>query len=224
MSFQSLSVLNRGVILIFCSLILFCYFYLFLKLLTLARRAVSMLFPGLMLFLCFELFQLLVKIQEGDFVPDFEIPIWLILPGLVLLAIYAFLLLGYIRRWQKQHISAMSVKEAIDRLPTGLLICSEGGIPIMLNETMQHICRDRFGKSVMDGTAFYENLRVSSRIKEVDEDDTLLIAGSTNVTVEQTKTGVQIKSLAGKNGTVKLALTFPGGAKKNVTVRVKRAK
>ena len=43
--------------------------------------------------------------------------------------------------WQRTNISAMSVKEAFDRLPTGLAYYTPSGVPIMVNEAMQQLSR-----------------------------------------------------------------------------------
>ena len=193
MSYTELTVIQRGIILIFTELILFLYFYFFLKMLTLVRKVTDILIPGLMFGITFLIFQFLVMIQEKDISPDFEIPLFSLIAVLAALMLYSFYMGVRIRRWQKNHISAMSVKEAIDRLPTGILIYTKKGSTLMMNETAIGLCRDLFGTVVVDVTQVYERLKERSDASLAGKDSGLTIRDSRGRIFEIRKKNIEIE-------------------------------
>lgn len=106
----------------------------------------------------FVLAQILTMVLQRDLVLPFDIPL---LPILVLTAIpFIFVIYLYIRiaKWQKEHLTAVSVKEAFDRLPMGLMIYTRDGIPIMINEAMDSFARELTGEPLTDAMAFRKQL------------------------------------------------------------------
>ena len=123
---------------------------------------------------CFVLLQIMTMIQQGDLKPVFEIPLMLLCPAIVLLLGFVVFQLYHISRWRRQHISAMSVKEGFDKLPAGLMFYSHGGIPVMVNETMQEISREMFGESIRDGETYWKIVRNTMTNDEVPEDKAIV--------------------------------------------------
>ena len=76
---------------------------------------------------------------------------------LAVLAVAAFQLRG-IGRWSRSHISAMSVKEAFDRLPAGLCYYLPGGLLKLVNRSMDALCYEALGAPLMDPEGFWRAL------------------------------------------------------------------
>ena len=64
----------------------------------------------------------------------------------------------HIRRWKSSHVSAMSVKEAFDRLPAGLCCYLPGGLIKLVNTSMDALCREAAGTPLMDPEGFWRDL------------------------------------------------------------------
>jgi hypothetical protein len=87
------------------------------------------------------------------------LPDWLILSFCVVLAIGEVLILRNITVHERSRITPMSVKEATDSLPAGLLCYAPGGQVLLINHTMEEFSRLLTGDVVTDGKAFSEKLR-----------------------------------------------------------------
>ena len=61
------------------------------------------------------------------------------------------------------RLSALSIKEALDRLDSGILYCRKDGRVILQNELMQELMTTLAGGRQADGKVFYENL-VAGRV------------------------------------------------------------
>lgn len=59
----------------------------------------------------------------------------------------------------QDRLSALSIKEAVDSLPTGILFYEPGGYIVLLNRTMQELVEQIMGEPVHSGPAFYRALR-----------------------------------------------------------------
>jgi hypothetical protein len=119
----------------------------------------------------FIIFEILEMHFSGDFLIAFELPINMLLLLQMALFILAVTQQYAIGKWERSHISNMSVKEAFDRLPTGLCYYFDDGVPVMVNDAMQCISREMFGKSVTDAELLWENLSKSETSKLVQEGD-----------------------------------------------------
>ncbi len=64
-----------------------------------------------------------------------------------------------IGRWSRSHISAMSVKEAFDRLPAGLCYYLPRGLIKLVNRSMNGLCGEVLGAPLMDPEGFWRDLR-----------------------------------------------------------------
>ena len=68
-------------------------------------------------------------------------PIWLIVLINVVLTAAVILLTVHLFRWQKSHISAVSIKESFDTIPSGICFYKDGGRTYLVNEAMENIIR-----------------------------------------------------------------------------------
>lgn len=75
---------------------------------------------------------------------------------LVLLGILAAL--AAVSRYERSQITPMSIKEAVDSLPAGVLMYLPGGRVIMVNLAMEQCCRQMVGKRLTNGEGFRDQL------------------------------------------------------------------
>ncbi len=87
-----------------------------------------------------------------------SIPDWLLLAFCAALAFAQAILMQSIRLYEKSRISTMSVKEATDSLPTGILCYAPGIRVLLVNRAMQDFCRKITGAELEDGETFYRFL------------------------------------------------------------------
>lgn len=74
----------------------------------------------------------------------------------IILLLLSILSIVYSYHWSKRHLGKTSIKEGIDKLPTGLSFCYNNGRPILTNATMNDICSIITGKPLMNGKEFYD--------------------------------------------------------------------
>ena len=80
-----------------------------------------------------------------------SVPPWLLLPGMALLVLAAALLWRGVLRFERAHITPLSVKEAVDNLPTGICCHLPGGRIILINRAMEALARTAAGRSENNG-------------------------------------------------------------------------
>lgn len=77
---------------------------------------------------------------NGDVVrcssPFAGVSLGLIMCILAILALLSFILLWYCRKWEKTHLTVMSVKESLDNLPVGICYCTTDGKILLINNKM----------------------------------------------------------------------------------------
>lgn len=78
---------------------------------------------------------------------------WMILIVFLISVIFCIIYRYY---WSKQHLGKTSIKEGIDKLPTGLCFYYSNGKSILTNTTMNDICSLITGESLMNGKEFYD--------------------------------------------------------------------
>lgn len=147
----------RGWILVFATVILIVYMYCFIRMLDIGREKAYLIVTGLLLLLAFVLYQGMIMYQQGDR-ESMDIPVVLIVLIYVFLFLFSILLLQNFNRWQNENISGMSVREAFEKIPLGLLYYIPSGIPVMINKTMQSISHDIFGRSITDANLFWDHI------------------------------------------------------------------
>lgn len=87
-----------------------------------------------------------------------NLPGWLLWGLLLAPALAEALLLHSIRLREKQSITPMSVKEATDSLPAGILCYAPGARVLLVNRAMQELCRMTTGAELEDGAVFRARL------------------------------------------------------------------
>ena len=158
MTYTLLPELYRGYLLVYATLIVILFIYGIVRMIDTGRRNVHLVCTCVMAVVAFVLYQGMVMYQQED-TASFDISVWILVSALTLLLIYAAFMHYNISIWQKTNITGMSVKEAFDRLPSGLAYYTESGVPIMVNEAMQELSRSIFGAPVTDAVAFWELIK-----------------------------------------------------------------
>lgn len=87
-----------------------------------------------------------------------EMPSWSIVTVLLSQAALLLLTARFIRRQNRTHLSAMSIKEGFDTLPTGLCFYMTGGMPKMVNYQMDRLCRRITGVHLSNAEDFFRKL------------------------------------------------------------------
>ena len=174
MNYTMISVTARGFMLVLITAIQLLYIYCIIRMIHLKKYKWDLVFTVVMTAICFVFLQLMTMIQQKDFIPDSGLPLIVLWPAIILLLIYAIFQVYNITRWRRENLSAMSIKEAFDRLPAGLMYYSRGGVPIMINETMQGISHDLFGKWVYNAEAYWEEIKRSCREDEISDDKAIV--------------------------------------------------
>ena len=138
MTYAATSSVNRGIMLAVMTLVLILYMYSLLKMIEYGKYTVDAIIMGIMTLLAFSLYQAMVMYQDGDIdsMGASVKGLWLMI---LFLLSYVGFLQNSINKGQSEHISGMSVKDAFDKLPAGLMFYGTGGIPIMINEAMQEL-------------------------------------------------------------------------------------
>ena len=88
----------------------------------------------------------------------FAMPVPALLAFLAAAAVAVGVLMRGIVRWQRSHISPMSVKESADSIPVGLCYSRPDGLPKLTNEQMETLCRGCTGAPLLNADAFWEVL------------------------------------------------------------------
>lgn len=89
----------------------------------------------------------------------FSLPDLMLIFFCLFLAVTEVLMLWSIRRHAKGRITPMSVKEAVDNLPSGILFYAPEARVLLVNRAMQDFCRKATGDELKDGKTFAEKLR-----------------------------------------------------------------
>ena len=174
MTYASISSTSRGILLAIVTLLLIVYIYSFVKMLEYGRYMVDIVIMGIMTLLAFSLFQGMVMYQDGD-IKRLGISIRALLLIIVFLMSYVGFLQISISMWQKEHISGMSVKEAFDKLPAGLMFYGVSGIPIMINNTMQEMGRYVLDGPITDARLFWDKINENIPDEMGADEDNIIV-------------------------------------------------
>ena len=91
------------------------------------------------------------------------------------LSVIAAVLLVYAVRWTGTHLWAASIKEGIDRLPTGLCFYEPSGFVKLSNTCIEQLCVELTGRLLLDGGAFWEAVRARDCTGEGASEDAAII-------------------------------------------------
>lgn len=92
---------------------------------------------------------------------------WLIIIGVLLaIGILELIVFRYNRKWIREHITGMSIKEAIDNLPVGICCYEMNGQIVLKNHRIERICRTYTGKALLNATTFLNEITAGSKLTE----------------------------------------------------------
>ncbi len=94
------------------------------------------------------------------------LPVWIPAGGCLVLALVEALAARDVRLRREHSITGMSVKEAMDNLPAGLLYYVPGARTLLVNETMRDFCRRAVGGELISGEEFADRLRKGRLLPE----------------------------------------------------------
>ncbi len=103
--------------------------------------------------------QILFQQMDGVMHCPVVMPLWTLVLVILLLTCIACMEQYRLAVWNRTHISASSIKEALDFLPTGLCFALPEGLPLLVNETMERLSRLLFETPLSDACAMWEALR-----------------------------------------------------------------
>lgn len=158
MKFMDLSELSRGMILLVTFITLITTIYNVIRSLIIKRNKFLTFISIVAMLVTFVLFEILELHHVNNWLIKFELPLPVLLALQISLFFLAVVQQFAIGLWANEHISAMSVKEAFDKLPTGLCYYYDEGIPVMVNDSMHEISKELFGKPVTDVNELLQNL------------------------------------------------------------------
>lgn len=83
-----------------------------------------------------------------------QAPIWffiLLILGITVIEVFIF---NQNRKWEREHVTPASIKEAIDNLPIGICCYEPNGQVMMKNNMMENICLSYTGDSLLNAVLF----------------------------------------------------------------------
>lgn len=99
------------------------------------------------------------------FIPRYVLA--LICLGLSILGIYR-VRQAYI--WQREHITNLSVKQAVDKIPFGVCYYNKQGRILLINQTMSKLCEEIMGESVQNGVRTFEKILSMGSVIHMSDD------------------------------------------------------
>lgn len=180
MTYTLLPEIERGCLLAFATLVLIIYIYCIIKMLDAGRKNRQFVCTCIAAAAAFLLYQPMVMYQQED-LDSFDVPVFLLVPAFVIFFIIGIYIMYNMATWQRTSISAMSVKEAFDRLPTGLAYHTPNGVPIMVNESMQQLSRSILGEPVTDANTFWEKVKAYNAGDAVRDNNVIVNAGDDGI-------------------------------------------
>lgn len=81
-----------------------------------------------------------------------------IICGIVALTATTVLLLHLMLSWKRKYITPDSIKQAMDSLPAGLCYHNAEGVPKLVNNKMEELCRNITGEALFDADEFWKSI------------------------------------------------------------------
>ncbi|MCR4748480.1 MAG: hypothetical protein K5877_01560 [Lachnospiraceae bacterium] len=161
MTYTTMSSGYRGLLLVFATIIFILFLRSIIAMIGMATKRIYLTITIAAALTVFVLFQGMIMYQQED-TSSFNIPVVVLIFLLIILLIYVILMQKLIKKWRGENITAMSVKEAVDTLPVGIVFFTKEGIPLMLNESMKTISRELTDEPLTDGQAFLRKINDSA--------------------------------------------------------------
>ena len=159
MTFMELSNAMRGMILLWTTFVLIIYIYNLARRLQQGRKGAKIAMTVLLLLLTFVLQQRLSALHARDGLFSDSLSVLFIMTGLIILTGLAMVQHINLLIWQRHHISAMSIKESLDQMPTGICFYHPSGLTKLVNDEMTGICHALTGSMLLDAKAYWESLK-----------------------------------------------------------------
>ena len=173
--FSSMSLHIRGILLIWLLLLLYVGFLVLFRYIQRHRWWVRYI-PLLALMLGEYLLYQIILFMNSDLVSGdapgaifrlfHDVPFVVYLAAMLSMTAVTLSLFRGVQRWQEHHITATSVKEGVDSLPTGLLYFWNDGRIKLVNRRMMEIARRLTGLSLQDGNQFLARLQEGQQEKK----------------------------------------------------------
>lgn len=95
-----------------------------------------------------------------------SLPLVLVITALVMITILELKVFEDNRKWVREHITATSIKEAIDNLPVGICCYEYNGQVVLKNYRMERICRAYTGEPLLNAVTFLNEITKGSKQTE----------------------------------------------------------
>lgn len=95
-----------------------------------------------------------------------SLPLVLVITALVMITILELKVFEDNRKWVREHITATSIKEAIDNLPVGICCYEYNGQVVLKNYSMERICRAYTGEPLLNAVTFLNEITKGSKQTE----------------------------------------------------------
>lgn len=193
-------------VLFWCSILLFAEDFREKKTLPLIIRNTLYLIFAAFLYLAFQCVVALqyrtisnrpLKILAGIFG---ELPLGTIISICAIITLYEIGLHFYNLKWRRTHITDASIKEAVDSLPSGVVVYYLNGKLKLKNTAMDALSNIITGEPLLNGTRFEE--AVFSKMETDSADSILLSATNSDLKTDTSSAAGNRRILALPNGTV----------------------
>ena len=161
MTFLTIPYEAQGLLTIWLSLVQMLLFFNLFRYFQIGKRRTK----SRCILLCivnFALVQILFQQMEDETSFPVVLPLWMLLLIIFMLTVFAVAEQYRIVKWNQSHVSATSIKEAVDALPTGLCFSLPEGLPLLVNEKMDKLSKELLGKPLLNAKDAWEALASES--------------------------------------------------------------
>lgn len=112
---------------------------------------------------------------------------------LVLLLGFSLISLFSILNWRKNYITPASIKEGMDKLPSGLCYYNVSGVPKFINHRMDSLCRMLTDEALFDANAFWGrlasgNITLGNTVEKLGDNPIITVYGGSTVSFTKRET------------------------------------
>ena len=102
-------------------------------------------------------------------------PLWVFVAVLLLLLALSVFEIVYSSLWNKEHISVLSVKESVDKLPSGICFFEKNGTIRLSNLKMNELAMSIMGHSLLDGARFCKDILKIDLLSDTSTSKVILV-------------------------------------------------
>lgn len=157
MTFLTISENWQGVLIAWVGTLQLLLFYNFMCYVQIGRgkSRLRCILVGALNFILFEILDHHIMLQRGFSV---TLPLWCLILVIIVLTVLGIAEQYRIIKWKKGHITAMSIRNALDALPTGLCYATPEGLPFLVNEKMEELISRILGIAFQNTKEVWEKL------------------------------------------------------------------